>query len=115
MPPPAKILIVDDEPLARATLRCLLAKDTEIGQIAECVDGAQAVERIRSDDPDLVFLDISMPGLGGFEVLDALGDERRAAIVFPDPGGPLTTTSVGCGPRSRRAGSSVRRTAARGR
>jgi two-component system, LytTR family, response regulator len=75
-------LIVDDEPLARATLRCLLAKDTEISQIAECVDGAQAVDRIRADDPDLVFLDISMPGLGGFEVLDALGDARRAAIVF---------------------------------
>src|SRR5687767_15677159 len=45
-------------------------------------DGAQAVERIRSEDPDLIFLDISMPGFGGFEVLDAIGKERRAAVVF---------------------------------
>jgi two-component system LytT family response regulator len=75
-------LIVDDEPLARATLRCLLAKDPEIAHIGECADGAQAVQRIRSDDPDLVFLDISMPGFDGFEVLDAVGKERRAAVVF---------------------------------
>ncbi|HMI83846.1 MAG TPA: LytTR family transcriptional regulator DNA-binding domain-containing protein, partial [Polyangiaceae bacterium] len=74
--------IVDDEPLARATLRCLLAKDPEIAGIGECADGALAVERIRAEDPDLVFLDVSMPGLGGFELLDALGPERRAAIVF---------------------------------
>lgn len=75
-------LIVDDEPLARATLRCLLAKDPEIARIGECADGAQAVDRIRSEDPDLVFLDVSMPGFGGFEVLEALGEERRAAVVF---------------------------------
>jgi two-component system LytT family response regulator len=75
-------LIVDDEPLARATLRCLLSKDPEIARIDECADGMQAVERIRAEDPDLVFLDISMPGFGGFEVLEALGHERRAAIVF---------------------------------
>jgi two-component system, LytTR family, response regulator len=75
-------LIVDDEPLARATLRCLLVQDPEVARVGECADGAQAVERIRAEDPDLVFLDISMPGLGGFEVLDALGADRRAAIVF---------------------------------
>ena len=75
-------LIVDDEPLARATLRCLLSQDPQIARIGECADGAQAVERIRAEDPDLVFLDISMPGFGGFEVLEALGQERRAAIVF---------------------------------
>ena len=75
-------LIVDDEPLARATLRCLLANDPEVTQVSECADGALAVERIRAEDPDLVFLDISMPGFGGFEILDALGHERRAAIVF---------------------------------
>jgi two-component system LytT family response regulator len=75
-------LIVDDEPLARATLRCLLARDPDIAAIGECADGAQAVERIRTEDPDLVFLDINLPGFGGFEVLDALGPERRAAVVF---------------------------------
>jgi len=75
-------LIVDDEPLARATLRCLLARDPDIAAIGECADGAQAVERIRTEDPDLVFLDINLPVFGGFEVLDALGPERRAAVVF---------------------------------
>jgi two-component system, LytTR family, response regulator len=77
-----RAIIVDDEPLARATLRCLLDKDPEIAGIGECADGAQAVERIRAEDPDLVFLDVNMPGFGGFEVLDALGPERRAAVVF---------------------------------
>jgi len=75
-------LIVDDEPLARATLRCLLAKDPEVAGIGECSEGIQAVERIRAENPDIVFLDINMPGFGGFEVLDALGLDRRAAIVF---------------------------------
>lgn len=75
-------LIVDDEPLARATLRCLLARDPELARIGECADGAQALERIRAEDPDIVFLDVNIPGLGGFDVLDALGPERRAAIVF---------------------------------
>jgi two-component system LytT family response regulator len=77
-----RALIVDDEPLARATLRCLLDKDPEIASIGECSDGEQAVSRIRSDDPDIVFLDVSMPGFGGFEVLDALGEPRRAEIIF---------------------------------
>ncbi len=77
-----RALIVDDEPLARATLRFLLAKDPEIIGIDECADGASAVDRIRAEDPDLVFLDVNMPGFGGFEVLDALGSERRAAVVF---------------------------------
>ena len=74
--------IVDDEPLARATLRCLLAKDPEVARIDECGDGAEAVRRIAAEDPDLVFLDVRMPGFDGFEVLDALGQKRRAAVVF---------------------------------
>jgi two-component system LytT family response regulator len=76
------VLIVDDEPLARATLRYLLVRDPEVARVDECADGEQAVERIREDDPDIVFLDISMPGFGGFEVLEALGEPRRAAVVF---------------------------------
>jgi two-component system, LytTR family, response regulator len=75
-------LIVDDEPLARATLRCLLAQDPEVAEIGECGDGGQAVTRIREEDPDIVFLDVRMPGFGGFEVLEAIGEPRRAAIVF---------------------------------
>jgi two-component system LytT family response regulator len=76
------VMIVDDEPLARATLRFLLAKDGEVARISECSDGEQAVARIRAEDPDIVFLDVNMPGFGGFDVLDALGEPRRAAIVF---------------------------------
>ena len=77
-----QVMIVDDEPLARATLRFLLAKDEEVARISECSDGEQAVMRIRAEDPDIVFLDINMPGFGGFDVLEALGEPRRAAIVF---------------------------------
>jgi two-component system LytT family response regulator len=77
-----RALIVDDEPLARATLRYLLAKDPEINCLGECEDGREAVSRIRATDPDLIFLDVSMPGLGGFDVLEALGQPRRAEIIF---------------------------------
>ncbi|MET0594271.1 MAG: response regulator, partial [Polyangiaceae bacterium] len=76
------VMVVDDEPLGRATLRFLLAKDAEVARISECSDGEQAVTRIRAEDPDIVFLDINMPGFGGFEVLEALGEPRRAAVVF---------------------------------
>jgi two-component system LytT family response regulator len=77
-----QVMIVDDEPLARATLKVLLAQDAEVARIGECSDGEQAVARIRAEDPDIVFLDVNMPGFGGFEVLEALGDARRAAVVF---------------------------------
>jgi len=66
-----RAIIVDDEPLARQRLRSLLAAHDDFDLIAECNDGGQAVETIRVERPDLVFLDIRMPGLDGFGVLDA--------------------------------------------
>src|SRR5262245_61919898 len=75
-------LIVDDEPLARRRLRSLLRGEARIDIIGEAEDGPAAVDAIRRLRPDLVWLDVQMPGLDGFEVLDALGGEPLPAIVF---------------------------------
>ena len=77
-----RTLIVDDEPMARASLRVLLGGDPEIDVVGECSSGVDAVAAIGSHDPELVFLDIQMPRMSGFEVLAAVGDNRRFAVVF---------------------------------
>jgi two-component system, LytTR family, response regulator len=77
-----RTVIVDDEPIARAGLRTLLAADAEIELVAECGNGQQAVERIRADRPDIVFLDVQMPDMDGFDVLSALRGEPWPVIVF---------------------------------
>jgi len=77
-----RAVIVDDEPIARAGLRTLLGAEADVSIVAECRDGAEAVARIRSDRPDLVFLDVQMPELTGFEVLSSLAPEELPAIVF---------------------------------
>lgn len=77
-----RTLIVDDEPLARRGLRAALAKDREIEIVDEAADGPEAIEKIRSIKPDLVFLDIQMPELNGFEVLDSLGADEIPMVVF---------------------------------
>jgi len=77
-----KVLIVDDEPLARDRLRNLLAEEPGIEVLAECADGQSAVETIRSRRPDLVFLDVQMPELDGFGVLAALEGGPMPAVVF---------------------------------
>ncbi|HEY6174224.1 MAG TPA: LytTR family DNA-binding domain-containing protein [Kofleriaceae bacterium] len=81
-PRPIRTLIVDDEPMARASLRVLLGGDPEIEVLGECSSGADAVAAIAAHDPELVFLDIQMPRMNGFEVLAAVGDNRRFAVVF---------------------------------
>jgi two-component system, LytTR family, response regulator len=82
--PPAKIrtLIVDDEPLARSNLSVLLRLDPEIEIVGECGSGAEALEKIRSARLDLLFLDVQMPECDGFDVLEMLGPELPAVIVF---------------------------------
>jgi two-component system LytT family response regulator len=75
------VIIADDEPLARERLRMLLAGRTGYEIVAECEDGAQAVDRILDAQPDLVFLDVNMPALDGLEVAEALG-EATPAVVF---------------------------------
>jgi two-component system LytT family response regulator len=78
-----KALIVDDEDLARAVVREHLAAHPDIEIVAECANGFEAVKAAAQHQPDLVFLDIQMPKLDGFEVLDLLeSDGRRPAVVF---------------------------------
>ena len=75
-------LIVDDEPLARQRIRELLEGTPWIEIVGECSTGTDAVETIREMDPGLVFLDVQMPGMNGFEVVRALGPDATPSIVF---------------------------------
>lgn len=77
-----RAVIVDDEPLARSSLRVLLARDPTIELVAECGSGEEAVERLRAVRPELVFLDVQMPEVDGFEVLERLGADMPPAVVF---------------------------------
>jgi two-component system LytT family response regulator len=73
---------VDDEPLARRNVCVLLRRDPQIEILDECGSGAEAIARIRSAKPELVFLDVQMPECDGFDVLEQLGQNLPSAIVF---------------------------------
>lgn len=75
-----KTIIVDDEPLARERIRELIKFDSEIEIVGECSNGEEAVEKINEINPDLIFLDIQMPKLSGFEVIANLN--RIPAVIF---------------------------------
>jgi len=77
-----RTLIVDDEPLARRRIRRLLESEPDVDVVGESGTGRHAVAAIRNHAPDLVFLDVQMPGLSGFEVLAKLQTERLPAIIF---------------------------------
>jgi CheY-like chemotaxis protein len=77
-----RAVVVDDEAPARAKLRRYLAESDHVQWIGEAANGRDAVALIRRERPDVVFLDISMPGMDGFAVLQALGDPLPAEIVF---------------------------------
>jgi len=77
-----RVLLIDDEPLGRDRLRGLLAAEPDIEIISECGDGPSTVLAVRKLKPDLLFLDIQMPGMDGFDVLQALGPKRLPAVVF---------------------------------
>ena len=77
-----RTLIVDDEPLARERIRKLLQKEADIEVVGECADGNEALAAIREQKPDLVFLDVQMPELDGFGVLEQLGRGAMPAVVF---------------------------------
>jgi len=79
---PFSTLLVDDEPLAREGLRMLLANDADVSVIHEAKNGREAVEAIRTTRPDLVFLDVQMPEMDGFAVVQEVGAERMPAVVF---------------------------------
>jgi two-component system, LytTR family, response regulator len=77
-----RTLIVEDEPLMRERLRGLLAAEPDVASVGECANGLEAVAALTADRPDLVFLDVQMPGLDGFEVIEAVGVEAMPATVF---------------------------------
>ena len=77
-----RALIVDDETLARGRIRKLLAQEENIEIVGECANGPEAIEFIRKHSPDLVFLDVQMPEVGGFDVLKALPAEKLPAVIF---------------------------------
>ena len=79
---PIRALIVDDEPMARASIRVLLGADPEIAVVGECATGGDAVSAIAALAPELVFLDVQLPRMTGFDVLAAVGERRRFAVVF---------------------------------
>jgi two-component system, LytTR family, response regulator len=81
-PAPIRVLVVDDEPLARRNVTVLLREDPDIGSIEECGSGVEAIDVIRSWKPDLVFLDVQMPECGGFDVLELLGADLPHTIIF---------------------------------
>lgn len=73
-------LIIDDEKLARELLREFLESFPEIEIIGECSKGTEAVEQIDKLKPDLIFLDVQMPGMNGFDVLDEI--EHEPYVIF---------------------------------
>src|SRR5215217_803594 len=77
---PIRVAIVDDEPLARAVVREYLAAVPGIEVVAECANGFEAVKVVSELHPDLLFLDVQMPKLDGFEVLELVG--RDVAVIF---------------------------------
>jgi two-component system LytT family response regulator len=77
-----RTLIVDDESLARERIRDMLASDPQIEVVADCANGQDAITAIKLLSPDLVFLDVEMPGIDGFGVLEALSSDRLPTIIF---------------------------------
>ncbi|MDQ1404894.1 MAG: two-component system, LytTR family, response regulator [Acidobacteriaceae bacterium] len=78
----AKVLIVDDEPLARDRIREMLRGDREIQIVGEARNGCEAIEAMTAHAPDIVFLDVQMPDMDGFEVLKTIRVEHMPLIIF---------------------------------
>jgi two-component system LytT family response regulator len=77
-----RALIVDDEPIARRGIRANLKAERDVEIVGECANGREAVAAIEREKPDLIFLDIQMPVLDGFGVVEAVGAENLPAVVF---------------------------------
>ena len=77
-----RALIVDDEPLARERIRDLLQDENDIDVVGESANGIDAVSDIREKVPDLIFLDVQMPGLDGFEVVEKVGFNKMPQVIF---------------------------------
>src|SRR5216683_1816795 len=77
-----RVVIVDDEELARRGIRTRLQRSRDIEIVAECGNGRETIEAIRRTSPDLVFLDVQMPGKTGFDVIEAIGCETFPHVIF---------------------------------
>ena len=89
--PDLRVLVVDDEPLVREGLRGLLEREAGVRMLGEARNGEEALERIRELRPDLVFLDVRMPGMDGLAVVAALEPDELPAIVFVTAHGEYAT------------------------
>ena len=78
----ARVLIVDDEAVARRRIRRLLASEPDVMVVGECADGASALEAIAKDKPDIVFVDVQMPELDGFEMIQSIPPTELLGVVF---------------------------------
>ena len=76
----SKVIIIDDEPLARSIVKEYVQKHSELELLAECGDGFEGVKAIQQHQPDLIFLDIQMPKINGFEMLELI--EAPPAVIF---------------------------------
>jgi two-component system LytT family response regulator len=81
-PDPIRVLVVDDETPARQRLLDLLRKDLQVGNVLEAENGTLAVDMIKSQRPDIIFLDVQMPELDGMRVIEAVGAGRMPLTVF---------------------------------
>jgi two-component system LytT family response regulator len=77
-----RALVVDDEPVARRRLRALLTSEPRVEIVGECEDGYAALDAIKRLGPDLMFLDVQMPGLDGFDVIELLEPAECPAVIF---------------------------------
>jgi two-component system, LytTR family, response regulator len=77
-----RAIVVDDEPLARDLLRALLSEHEDIHVVAQCQDGHEAISYLQAKPVDLMFLDVQMPEIGGFEIVERLGVQQLPPTVF---------------------------------
>ena len=75
-------IIIDDEPLAITRMRQLIREEASLEIVGECSDGLEALDAIKTLSPDLIFLDIKMPEMDGFEVLKSLPEDRLPSVIF---------------------------------
>jgi two-component system LytT family response regulator len=79
---PLRVVVADDEPLARKRLRALLARHADVTVVGECANGPETVAVVTAERPSVLFLDVQMPGMSGVDVMRALGPRAVPAVVF---------------------------------
>ena len=77
-----RVLIVDDEPWARKRIATLLRAEADVEIVGECADGTAAISKIGELSPELVFLDVQMPEVDGFDVIEGVGPEHMPLVIF---------------------------------